>query len=137
MKLIKVSRQYFDLHGNILDKNNFRDGQAPKNNIHAKCFFRVKIHDRTHYFGTHQSYPYPPKMTLARCTSRQALVALLRFECLREGISSPLPQRLPHWQVSFTLRYIFHLNFFKLVVLDLVGNRLYKGTQKGASKSRF
>ena len=26
MKLIKVSKQYFDLRGNILDKNNF-DGQ--------------------------------------------------------------------------------------------------------------
>ena len=37
MKVIKVFKQYFGLHGNIMDKNNFIVAQASKNKIHVKC----------------------------------------------------------------------------------------------------
>ena len=72
---------------------------------------------------------HPSSICLARCFVCFCSKVLIRanrmlefrcFECLREVLSSTLPQGLSHWQVISTLKYVLHFDFF-----DLVGNKSY------------
>ena len=73
VKLIKVYRQYFDLCENILDKNNFIDGQARKNNIQLSVSSGFPFTIRLITSASTSHIPPPKKCR----TTRQTLAAPL------------------------------------------------------------